>query len=63
MICDLCKDEKGADAIKRMGPKEGYWPGFAAAMITDPVLCTACCSRAPGREWMRRAIPQPEPVV
>ncbi len=64
MTCEMCKRDK-ADAFNRMSPgvKATPWPGVfridvngQKVGVVDPVLCSACCSLAPGREWMRAGV-------
>lgn len=48
MKCEKCGLEKN-DALRRDGrdiPK-------SEGMEVNPVLCAECCSKYPGREWMR----------
>ena len=53
MICEKCHVDK-PDALRRHGYRNAPHFGNDPALAGEPVLCTACCSRYPGREWMRR---------
>ena len=55
MTCDKCGLDK-SDAIARLAPTgmKEHWYGDVALKL-DPVLCAACCSQYPGREWMRES--------
>lgn len=57
MECELCHEDK-PDVIRRMSPMgQKQWPGLETL---DPLLCSACCAKAPDRAWMRETAEQPE---
>lgn len=47
MICDDCEQDK-PDVMKRSDVP-------AVNGHVNPKLCTACCSKLPGREWMKES--------